>query len=106
VSKFAVLYALAKQARNLGAFKLARHVLDRINNLKVSYYHCDLDIPGFRIRIRIIFENWIHIRIHMRIKSWIRIRFKSEFRSFRGSKWSRGGPWTLTMEKWRLKIEP
>jgi hypothetical protein len=39
VSKFAVLYALAKQARNLGAFKLARHVLDRINNLKVSCYH-------------------------------------------------------------------
>jgi hypothetical protein len=35
VSKFAVLYALAKQARNLGAYKLARHVLDRINNLKV-----------------------------------------------------------------------
>ena len=38
VSKFAVLYALAKQARNLGAYKLARHVLDRINNLKVRQY--------------------------------------------------------------------
>ena len=38
MSKFAVLYALAKQARNLGAYKLARHVLDRINNLKVRQY--------------------------------------------------------------------
>jgi hypothetical protein len=30
----------------------------------------------------------------------------SEFRSFRGSKWSRGGLWTLTIEAWRLKMEP
>merc|ERR1712042_249243 len=30
VSRFAVLYALAKQSRNLGAYKLARHVLEKI----------------------------------------------------------------------------
>ncbi len=56
----------------------------------------DLDIPGFRIRIRMdlhsIFGNWIRIHIRIRLKSWIRIRFKSKFRSFRGSKWSRGVP--------------
>jgi hypothetical protein len=31
---------------------------------------------------------------------------KSKFRSFRGSKESRGGPWTLSMEAWRLKMKP
>ena len=35
VSKFSVLYALAKQARNLGAYKLARHVLEKIQSLKI-----------------------------------------------------------------------
>ncbi len=32
--------------------------------------------------------------------------FKSKFRSCRGSKWSRGGPWTPTMETCWLKMEP
>ncbi len=31
--------------------------------------------------------------------------FKSNFWNLIGSKWSRGGPWTLTREAWRLKIE-
>ncbi len=31
--------------------------------------------------------------------------FKSKLRSFRSTKLSRGGPWTLKMEAWRLKIE-
>ena len=35
VSKFAVHYALAKQARNLGAYKLAQHVLEKIQALKI-----------------------------------------------------------------------
>jgi hypothetical protein len=26
-----------------------------------------------------------------------------KFMSFKGSKWSHGGPWTLAMEAWRLK---
>jgi hypothetical protein len=29
----------------------------------------------------------------------------SKFRSFIGSKWSCRGPWTLTMEAWRNKME-
>jgi hypothetical protein len=29
----------------------------------------------------------------------------SKFRSLQGSKWSRGGPWTLKMEAWRLNME-
>lgn len=35
VSKFSVLYALAKQARNLGGYKLARTVLEKIQGLVV-----------------------------------------------------------------------
>jgi hypothetical protein len=31
---------------------------------------------------------------------------QSDFRSFRGTKHSSGGPWTLTIEDWRLKMEP
>ncbi len=30
----------------------------------------------------------------------------NNFRSFRGSKWSHGGPWTLKMLAWRIKMEP
>jgi hypothetical protein len=30
---------------------------------------------------------------------------KSKFRSFKGSKWSLGGPWTHILEAWRLKME-
>ncbi len=29
-----------------------------------------------------------------------------KFRSCRGSKWRHEGPWTLTIEAWRLKMEP
>lgn len=35
VSQFAILYTLAKQARNLGAYKLARQVLEKIQSLRV-----------------------------------------------------------------------
>ncbi|PSN54470.1 Intraflagellar transport protein 122 [Blattella germanica] len=35
VSQFAVLYSLAKQARNLGAYKLARQVLEKMQSLRV-----------------------------------------------------------------------
>jgi hypothetical protein len=31
---------------------------------------------------------------------------KSKFKSFRGLKYSREWPWTLTMEAWRFKMEP
>ncbi len=56
---------------------------------------------GFRIRIRTTFGSWIRIRI--RVKSGSGSAIKSKFRSFRGSGWSLGGPWTLKMEAWRLK---
>lgn len=42
VSQFAVLYTLAKQARNLGAYKLARQVLEKIQSLRVP--------PRFQVR--------------------------------------------------------
>jgi hypothetical protein len=29
---------------------------------------------------------------------------KVKAQELRGSKWSRGGPWTLAMEAWRLRI--
>ncbi|XP_014288077.1 intraflagellar transport protein 122 homolog isoform X2 [Halyomorpha halys] len=35
VSQFAILYAMSKQARNLGAYKLARQVLSKLQTLKV-----------------------------------------------------------------------
>jgi len=49
------------------------------------------------IWIRIILGSSIRIRIRIRVKSWIRIR------SFEGSKWSSGGPWTITMKARRFK---
>lgn len=42
VSQFAILYTLAKQARNLGAYKLARQVLEKIQSLRVP--------PRFQVR--------------------------------------------------------
>jgi intraflagellar transport protein 122 len=42
VSQFAVLYTLAKQARNLGAYKLARQVLEKIQSLRIP--------PRFQVR--------------------------------------------------------
>jgi intraflagellar transport protein 122 len=42
VSQFAILYSLAKQARNLGAYKLARQVLEKMQSLRVP--------PRFQVR--------------------------------------------------------
>ncbi len=41
MSRVYVLYALAKQGRNLGAFKVARHAFDKLQSLKV----CVAQIP-------------------------------------------------------------
>jgi len=46
VSQFAVLYTLSKQARNLGAYKLARQVLEKMQCLRVP--------PRFKVRHQII----------------------------------------------------
>jgi hypothetical protein len=45
-------------------------------------------------------------RIRIRVKAGSASAIMSEFRSFRGSKWSLGGLWTITVEAWRLKMEP
>jgi intraflagellar transport protein 122 len=51
VSKFAVLYALAKQSRNLGAYKLARHVLEKIQGLVVpKRFKENVDLATLMIR--------------------------------------------------------
>jgi hypothetical protein len=73
--------------------------------------HHDWEIENkakFRVWIRMalhFFGSWA--RIHIRVKSLIRIRIEVKIENFffRGSKWSRGGPWTLKMEAWRLKME-
>jgi hypothetical protein len=39
-------------------------------------------------------------------KLWIRIRIIFGIQELRGSKRRHGGQWTLTMEAWRLKMEP
>ncbi len=48
------------------------------------------------------------IWIRIRVKSWIRLRIhiKAKIRSYIGSKQAHGGPWTLTMDAWGLKMEP
>ena len=51
VSKFSVLYALAKQSRNLGAYKLARHVLEKIQGLVVpKRFRENVDLATLMIR--------------------------------------------------------
>ncbi|XP_013786897.1 intraflagellar transport protein 122 homolog [Limulus polyphemus] len=51
VSKVAILYALAKQSRNLGAYKLARHAYDRLQNLRVSQrFQESIDLGAVTIR--------------------------------------------------------
>ena len=51
VSKFAVYYALAKQSRNLGAYKLGRHVLEKIQGLVVpKRFRENVDLATLMIR--------------------------------------------------------
>ena len=58
VSKFSVLYALAKQARNLGAYKLARTVLDKINGLRVpKRFKENVDLASLMVRAKPYHDN-------------------------------------------------
>ena len=58
VSKFAVHYALAKQARNLGAYKLARTVLDKINGLRVpKRFKENVDLASLMVRAKPYHDN-------------------------------------------------
>ena len=58
VSKFAVLYALAKQARNLGGYKLARHVLDKIQTLVIpKRFRENVDLATLMIRSKPYYDS-------------------------------------------------
>lgn len=55
VSQFAIMYCLAKQARNLGAYKLARQVLEKMQSLRVP--------PRFQVRCENVIIHLIRIRV-------------------------------------------
>ena len=58
VSRFAVLYALAKQSRNLGAYKLARHVLEKIQGLVIpKKFRENVDLATLMIRAKPYYDN-------------------------------------------------
>ncbi|XP_067012221.1 intraflagellar transport protein 122 homolog [Anabrus simplex] len=58
VSQFAVLYSLAKQARNLGAFKLARQVLEKIQHLRIPpRFQEYTDLSALMVRAKPYLDN-------------------------------------------------
>ena len=58
VSRFAVLYALAKQSKNLGAYKLARTVLEKIQSLVVpKRFKENVDLATLMIRAKPYYDN-------------------------------------------------
>ncbi len=58
VSQFSVLYALAKQSKNLGAFKLARLVMDKIQKLVVpKRFRENVDLASLMIRSKPYYDN-------------------------------------------------
>jgi hypothetical protein len=65
---------------------------------------------GKRIRIRIRVKSWIRDHIYIRIKVkrriLILIRLEVKIQELRRLIWSQGEPRTLTLEAWRLKMEP
>jgi len=58
-----------------------------------------------QIQIRSILGNRIRIQISIRVKSWIRVRINVKIKKLQISKWSHGGPWTLTMEAINQALE-
>ncbi|XP_070558026.1 intraflagellar transport protein 122 homolog [Ptychodera flava] len=51
ISKVATLYALAKQSRSLGAFKLARYAFEKLQSLKIpSRFQESIDLGSITIR--------------------------------------------------------
>ncbi|CAK8675911.1 intraflagellar transport protein 122 homolog [Clavelina lepadiformis] len=58
VSKVATLYALAKQSRSLGAYKLARFAYEKLHSLKLSLRFQDLiDLGSITIRSKPFHDN-------------------------------------------------
>ncbi len=58
VSKFSVHYALAKQARNLGAYKLSRLVMEKIQKLVIpKRFRENVDLAALMIRSKPYYDN-------------------------------------------------
>ncbi len=57
-----------------------------------------------RERTSTYFPSGLRIRIHIKVKSWIRIRINVKTEKLQMLKIK--PIWTLTMEAWRLKMEP
>lgn len=53
ISKASTLYTLAKQSRNLGAYKLARHAFEHLQNLRIPHRFQDaVDLGALTIRAK------------------------------------------------------
>ncbi|XP_040577415.1 intraflagellar transport protein 122 homolog [Lepeophtheirus salmonis] len=58
VSKFAVYYALAKQSKNLGAYKLAKLVLEKLQNLLIpKKFRENVDLSILSIKAKDYYDN-------------------------------------------------
>ncbi|XP_054274065.1 intraflagellar transport protein 122 homolog [Macrosteles quadrilineatus] len=58
VSQFAILYALSKQARTLGAYKLARQALDKMQSLRIPpQFQEYVDIASMMVRAKPYHDN-------------------------------------------------
>jgi hypothetical protein len=91
---------LQKMTTTAGRMKLNTSVFHSLYRVR---WYCMCKNQGFGLVSR-SGSAWICIVYG----SWIRTgsALKSKLRSFRGQKWSPGGPWMRTMEVWRLKMEP
>ncbi|XP_066967390.1 intraflagellar transport protein 122 homolog isoform X2 [Macrobrachium rosenbergii] len=61
ISKFSTMYTLAKQSRNLEAFKLARYVLDKLQTLRIPpRFQEDVELAALKIRAKPFHDNEEH----------------------------------------------
>ncbi|CAL4124428.1 unnamed protein product, partial [Meganyctiphanes norvegica] len=61
ISKFSTYYTLAKQARNLEAYKLARYVLDKLQTLLIPpRFQEDVELAALKIRAKPYHDNEEH----------------------------------------------
>ena len=64
----ATLYALAKQSKNLGAFKLARHAFEKLQQLKVPVrFQESIDLGSVAIRSKPFSDSEVY---HTYSKIW------------------------------------
>lgn len=58
------LYALAKQSKNLGAFKLARYAFDKLQALKIpARFQEAIDLGSITIRSKPFHDNEVRITV-------------------------------------------